>query len=288
MFKENLAKFYFKQDLQSHFEKIEDGKPVHYKRFLLGLAECGVAPNYVETIFTKQNIGKKRYKVTIKRESFEAYKDLRLKVLGGEYEPSDRVLAAATGRSHSKSASGAFGLIHTQEHLKSPFCFILDNGIPRELPKLKRKLLLIENIELFLRYQEVIYFINEHKLSSQKISLHNYDVMFTQGSTILNKQYKPFLMNYENVDCLFDLDFGGLIIYSTLKKNFKDSKLRFLVPDNIDMFMDKYGFEMSSEESDKLIKLNKENMFCKEVKHLIKLLTTRKQKLEQEVYLLQL
>ncbi|WP_210498275.1 hypothetical protein [Vibrio crassostreae] len=283
-----MAKFFFKQDLKSHFEKIEDGKPVHFKRFLLGLAEAGVAPNQVDSIFTKQNVGKKRYKVTINRERFEDYKNLKVKVLGEEYVPSQRVLAAKDGKSHSKSASGAFGLIHTKDHQLSPYCFILDEGIPRELPNLKKKLLLIENFELFLRYKEVMTFIKSNKLSKQNINLDNYDIMYTQGSMILNKQFKPFLMNYKRVDCLFDLDFGGLIIYSTLKKNFINMSMQFLVPEGIDSFMDRYGFTMGDQEVDKLIKLNKENMFCKEVKSLIKLLTTRRQKLEQEVYLLNL
>lgn len=279
-----MAKTYFKQDLHSHFEKIEEGKPVHFKRFLLGLAESGVSPNEIDHIFHKVNVGKKRYKVTISPSALSDYRVLKGKVLGEEYTPSPRVVAAQRGRSHSKSASGAFGLLHTQEYQVSPFCFILDEGVPRELPKLKKRLLLIENMELFLLYQRVLSFVNSNGLASEAVDLEHCDVMYSQGSLILNKQFRPFLMNYEKIDCLFDLDFGGVIVYSTLKKYFKNT--RFLCPENIDEFMDKYGFPMGEEEVMKLAKLQQENRFPKDVKRLINILTTRHQKLEQEVYLL--
>ena len=54
------TKSFYKQHLPALFEKIELGKPVHFKRLLLGLAECGVAPNEVEVIFDKKFLGKKR------------------------------------------------------------------------------------------------------------------------------------------------------------------------------------------------------------------------------------
>ncbi len=281
-----MAKTYFKQDLASHFEKIEEGKPVHFKRFLLGLAESGVTPNQVDQIFHKVNVGKKRYKVTISPSALSQYREIKSMVLGESYVPSARVVAAQKGKSHSKSASGAFGLIHTQDYQVSPFCFILDEGVPRELPRLKKRLLLIENMELFLCYKRVLDFINKNKLTAEFVELSNCDVMYSQGSLILNKQFKPFLMNYEKIDCLFDLDFGGMIVYSTLKKSFKN--IRFLCPPNIDEFMDRYGFPMAGDEVDKLNKLMGENRYPKDVKRLITILTTRHQKLEQEVYLLML
>lgn len=281
-----MKKTYFRQDLTSHFEKIEDGKPVHFKRFLLGLAEAGISPNQVDVIFQKRNIGKKRYRVKILPESLELYKKLKSDSLGvmSSEGVSEKVLAAAGGRSHSKSASGAYALIHTQSHQVSPFCVMLDSGIPRELPKLNKKLLLIENMELFLRYKEVIELIRLHGMSRYPVELSDYDVMYSQGSVILNKQYRPLLMAYERIDCLFDLDFGGIIVYSTLQKHFKNT--RFLKPEKLDGFMERYGFCMSGDEVSKLIKLNNENKFTKDVKELIRILTARRQKLEQEVYLL--
>lgn len=270
--------------MPSHFDKIEDGKPVHFKRFLLGLAEVGVAPNWVDQIFSVVNVGKKRYKVTINPNRFDDYKSIKVKALGEQARNDDRLNAAKLGKSHSKSASGAFGLIHTSVHAKTPFCFILDEGIPRELPRLKKKLLLIENFELFLRYQDVLKIISRYQFTNKTYELCNYDVMYTQGSMILNKQFKPFLMQYDNIDCLFDLDFGGLIIYTTLAKTF--SNLKFLYPKNPEKYMNEYGFHMDDNEVQKLVGLQKGPSMTKDVKGILRFLITNKIKLEQEVYLL--
>ncbi len=281
-----MTRSFFKQDLSSHFEKIESGRPIHFKRFLLGLAELGVPPNQVERIFDKQNVGKKRYKVRIRPEALSLYKELRGKSLTQAEASalSDKVAAARYGRSHSKSASGAYALIHTQEYPTSPFCIVLDSGIPRELPKLNRRLLLIENMELFLRYQQVMKLATELGMVTGDIDLFGYDVMYSQGSVVLNKQYKPLLMAYDRIDCLFDLDFGGIVVYSALKREFKNA--RFLLPRDCEAYIDRYGFDMPKNEVDKLHKLASETNFSKQVKGLIRLLTTRRKKLEQEVYLI--
>lgn len=270
--------------MPSHFEKIEDGKPVHFKRFLLGLAEVGVAPNWVDQIFSTVNVGKKRYKVSINPNRFDDYKAIKVKALGEQSRNDDRANAAKLGKSHSKSASGAFGLIHTSAHSITPFCFILDEGIPRELPELKKKLLLIENFELFLRYRDVLEIISKKQFSGKKYEMSAYDVMYTQGSMVLNKQFKPFLMQYDSIDCLFDLDFGGLIIYTTLAKTFNN--LKFLYPKNPDQYMDEYGFHMDEKEVQKLTSLQKGPSLTKDVKGILRFLITNKVKLEQEVYLL--
>ncbi|MBU2895653.1 hypothetical protein [Vibrio hepatarius] len=120
------------------FKKIELGKPVHFKRLLLDMAECGVSPNEVEKVFNKKALGKKRYKVSIKPESFQEYRSFR--GLVAQPIQSARVLAAAQGKSHSKSTSGTFCLTHTSEHRENPYTIMIDSGVPRAVPRLKKEI----------------------------------------------------------------------------------------------------------------------------------------------------
>lgn len=275
------SKSFFKQHLHALFEKIELGKPVHFKRLLLGLAECGVSPNEVEKVFNKKALGKKRYRVSIKPESFQEYQ--RFKSMATHPVQSARVLAAAQGKSHSKSTSGAFCLIHTSEYKKNPFTIMIDNGVPRSVPSLKKKLLLIENFELFLRYETIIDFLKEK--CGEQIDISDWDVVFSQGSGILNKQFLPFLMNYQKVHCLFDLDFGGLITFTTLKERL-NTEIRFVYPIEIEEWVNKYGFEMPLQEMKQLKTLSIKRAHQKNTKRIIDTLLRSKKKLEQEVYLL--
>ncbi|MDK9790684.1 hypothetical protein [Vibrio sp. D431a] len=277
-----MAKTHFKQYLSALFEKIELGKPTHYKRFLLGLAESGITPNEVEHIFQVVNIGKKRYRVTIKPSAYDDYRKLKLKAIGSDKTTSQKAVAAASGKSHSKSASGAMCILHTESHQLNPHCVILDQGIPRELPELKKKILLIENFELFLEYQAMMKFITEN--TSHAVDLKDYDVMFSQGSAILNKQYRPFLMGYQEVLCLFDIDYGGLVIFDGLRKVCSGAK--FLVPKDVDKLIDEYGFEITKEEASKLKAMTGNSSLPKVVKTVAKTILLKGKKVEQEVYLL--
>ncbi|CAH7360290.1 conserved hypothetical protein [Vibrio chagasii] len=280
----NLAKSHFKQFLPALFEKIELGKPTHYKRFLLGLAESGVCPNEVEHIFHVVNIGKKRYRVTINPESYQDYKELRQKCLIGGRVASAKAVAASTGKSHSKSASGVMCVMHTEEFQINPCCVILEQGIPRELPKLKKKLLLIENFELFIAYKEILAYVNQK--TNYSVGLDEFDVLYSQGSTILNKQYRPFLMGYDQIFCLFDIDFGGLIIYEGLRRFC--SNAIFVVPNDAAYLIDTYGFAIPDDEEKKLKDLISNPNSPKIVKRVAKLMVEQGKKIEQEVYLLEL
>ena len=272
---------FFKQHLPALFEKIELGKPVHFKRLLLGLAECGVSPNEVEKVFNKKALGKKRYRVSIKPESFQEYQSFRSLV--AQPIQSARVLAATQGKSHSKSTSGTFCLIHTSEHRENPYSIMIDNGLPRSVPSLKKKLLLIENFELFLRYETIIQFLKDK--CGEQIDLKEWDVVFSQGSGILNKQFLPFLMNYQKVHCLFDLDFGGLITFTTLKERL-NTEIRFVYPTDVEDWVDKYGFEMPPLEWKQLKNLSVKGMNQKKTKRIMDVLLRSGRKVEQEVYLI--
>ena len=274
-------KSYYKQHLPALFQKIELGKPVHFKRFLLGLAECGISPNEVERILDKKFVGKKRYRVSIKPNSFKAYQELRAETCKGQI--NGRALAAAQGKSHSKSTSGTFCLIHTKQHQTTPFCIMIDSGVPRDVPQLNKNLLLIENFELFLNYQAMIDFVT-HKCG-MPVNLQEWDVIYSQGSGILNKQFVPLLMGYKKVVCLFDLDFGGVITYTTLKQRL-NSDIQFAYPEDVEVWVQRYGFEMPNNECQQLKNLAGGAGIPKRAKKVIELLLKTKRKLEQEVYLI--
>lgn len=273
---------FFKQHLPALFEKIEMGKPVHYKRLLLGLAECGVYPNEVEKIFNKKALGKKRYRVSIKPQSFPEYQRIKSMAIPNT-APSPRVLAAALGKSHSKSTSGTFCLIHTEDHPSNPFTIMIDNGVPRVVPPLKKQLLLIENFELFLCYERILKFLKES--CGESVSLKQWDVVFSQGSGILNKQFLPLLMNYERVLCLFDLDFGGLITFTTLKERLS-TNISFAYPNEVESWVERFGFEMPQTEHKQLKTLFNKSNHQKDAKKVMELLLKSNRKLEQEVYLI--
>ncbi len=278
----NLEKnnYFYRNLLPELFVKIEAGKPVNYKLILLGLAEYGFSPSKVEEIFSKRSIGKKRYRISVNPECYKEYDEI--KQLIGMAVNSPKVLAATKGQSHKESASGAFCLIHTKEYEETPCTIMIENGVPRAAPKLKRNLLMIENFEVFLKYKQVLTFIE--KECDLKISLDDWDVIYTQGSAILNKQFIPLLMSYTKVRCLFDLDFGGLITYCSLRERL-NTDLKFLYPKNIIDWLFKFGFKLPEQESTQLKGLVTKSIQPKNIKQLIDIIIKADKKLEQEVYL---
>jgi len=277
----------FKQHIPALLEKIDKGKPVFFKRLLIGLAEDGVSPTETQRMFETTNIGNGRQSVKVATTSLYDYRELRSKYLP-ESKVSPKAIAAVNGQSHSKSSSGAMLQIYTTENDTNPYCIMIEDGIPRAVPVLKNKLLLIENLELFIHYKKIIDYINKNcrRIYGGSIDLESWDIAYSQGSGILSKQHLSVLSRYEVIECLFDLDYGGYITYITLKTRLRGIKVKFLAPTDHDKVFKQYGFEMPQSEHTQIAKILKGTRHPKQLKEIMKIALKHRLKVEQEVYLL--
>ncbi|ELP6119202.1 TPA: hypothetical protein I7730_14695 [Vibrio vulnificus] len=281
------SKGHFKQHIPALLDKIDKGKPVFFKRLLIGLAEDGFPPAETQQMFETTNIGNGRQCVKIATSKLNCYRELRARYLR-ELEVSPKAIAAVKGQSHSKSSSGAMLQIYTHENDANPYCVLIENGIPRAVPNLKKKLLLIENLELFIHYKKVLEYINKKcgRVHGGEVALTSWDIAYSQGSGILNKQHLSVLSRYQVIECLFDLDYGGYITYITLKNRLRGVKVKFLAPTEFNKVFEQYGFEMPQSEYIQIENMLKGGRHSKIFKEIMKTALRHRLKVEQEVYLL--
>lgn len=79
-----------------------------------------------------------------------------------------------------------------------------------------KKLIIIENLETFL---------DDDFLSSLNITdLEEYYIVYGEGKNILNKKHETMFNNLDEIICLFDWDYDGLLMFRSLYEKNKNCK----------------------------------------------------------------
>lgn len=138
-----------------------------------------------------------------------------------------RVGATRKGDSHrAKTSAGLLTVLPAgQSHPRTVVCRGGDWLADFELTK---SLLIIENIELFLRAEEVLGFLSNH--CDIPVDLGSLDIAFGAGNGIASAHNQGYLEAYGQVLCLFDVDLGGLEIHRNVCRLLRKNDIPFIIP----------------------------------------------------------
>lgn len=216
--------------LNQYLNKIENGEAINLDRFL----QCLPFSDRDEwrKIYTVVRL-RNGYQLTI--NNTEVHNALYIK------ETSDRVSASMAGRSHDFPSH--FSHLLVLNHLTKyqiPFVVVSDlNGYKTEGELIGKRVVLIENIENFYRYQEFLELIGHSSL------VNSCDIIFGSGNQICHRLNLSFLSTYDEIYCAQDVELGGLTIYKTLKTSLPQCD--WLAPVDWGIFNDKFKLKPKND-----------------------------------------
>ena len=143
-----------------------------------------------------------------------------------EYEIEDRFSAAKAGDSHRHAVSQAMVILWSV-HSNHPVVVLNDVDKINSPVTLSKRLLIIENQENFIQKQRTLHFL-QHQFSDYNVE--NLDIAHGSGNAMSNRLNKAFFNQYQQIDCLLDLDMGGLEIFKNLINLTQHHNLNFLLP----------------------------------------------------------
>jgi hypothetical protein len=258
----------------NYLKKIENNKSVNFDVFVKLLEGEGLSSEEILKTFSVNKISKNRYQVSINNtESF-----YKLLVNFPERFISDRVSAAETGNSHRHPVSKSMLILwpYQSEHP----AVILNCADHVNTPvTLSQNLLIMENQENFVHKDKTLLFLLKEIPGFNDKQL---DVAFASGNAITNRLNKPFFNHYSRIDCLLDLDIGGLEIFESLTNLTQHPTLNFLLPICAANLLPEFGIKLEEKHLPRLRKLAAS---CPKLEAPIRLIVENLKMLEQELYL---
>lgn len=258
---------------------IRAGEMIDWSAFLGVMAKNDVTPGVVCRIF--------------ERESHYATKTL-IKIIDGEgcvqleqrFLPSitvsDRVSAARAGDSHAVPVDGNILVTYrlTWSRPEVAVCWSGDEWLP--LPDPGSHLVIIENMQNFLRPEETFAFINEH--CGALLNAESVLFLYGAGNAVAKECNKTYFSQFKSVFCLFDIDPGGIFVYSKLKSLLQEFAIpvQFLYPHDSQERLTHSAKELSDKE---LRFIHDAQQKHPEIGPLLSEMYQVKKKLEQETYL---
>lgn len=262
--------FVFGALMKKFFDNVDNNKQVNFKLYIEKFKEKGIA---IEKMFVPVLVANPYYILTPK--NIDDYNTLKLK-MNVHIEKTDRTSYAVHGDSHLTSVSYAFLLVKESinDTIKTVF---FDKGKieQTELVAMKKKAIIIENLENFGNTLANFRNIN--------IDLTEYSFIFGSGNSITNPMFNDFLMSFDELLCLFDIDAGGLQMFNTLDKRYP--QCQFIYPDNLLWIMDKYVANSHGKEV--VLALNSKFGYNKKLHPILTLINKTQKTVEQELYLIE-
>ncbi len=257
-----------------YLENIDAGKPINFDQFREQLCKLGYDDQTIFKIFATQKNSKSKYQVTIKNE--ELFN--RLQADFSNHKITSRVSAALAGDSHKHPVSLAMIILWPSQH-SHPIVVMNDvNGITEPVT-LGQRLLIIENQENFVQKNASLAFLKQQFADFNDEGL---DIAWGAGNAISNRLNKAFFIRYQHIDCLLDLDIGGLSIFTNLYELTAHPRLNFLLPPCADEQLKNSKIDIQNEHLPILRKF-RENY--PQLRPAIELMIHHKKMLEQEIYL---
>jgi hypothetical protein len=266
--------------VSSYLENIQLGKLVNFDLFRMQLEEAGYKTKAILAAFEIEKVGRSKYRLSIIDEAFFA--TLLSDFPAGKAK--DRTSAAEAGDSHRQSVSHSLIVLYPDQ--ASHPVVILNSRAGIQSPiKPAERLLIIENVENFARKEEMVAFLKGQFSDFNDTAL---DIALGAGNSISNRLNAPFLAQYKQIDCLFDIDIGGLQTFANLITLTHHPALHFLLPPSAKTLMNtanserKIRWSLQDEQLPKLRELHKNQPLLREA---INLIIEQKMMLEQELYL---
>lgn len=257
-----------------YLENIKSGKPVNFDCFCKQLHKQGYDSQTIFKIFSTQKIAKLSYHVSIIDEDRFA----QLQVDFPEYTITNRVSAALAGDSHKHQVSQAMIILWSNQQ-SHPVVVLNDvNGIKAPVT-LGQRLLVIENQENFVQKNETVVFLKRQFPDFNDEAL---DIAWGSGNAISNRLNKAFFNRYQHIDCLLDLDIGGLTTFANICELTAHPRISFLLPPCADEKLKNSKIDLQNEHLQALRKFRENYPLLKPA---IELMIHHKKMLEQEIYL---
>ena len=257
-----------------YLNHIQSGKPINFDCFCKQLHKQGYDSQNIFNIFSTQKISKSSYQVCI----IDQQRFARLQADFPDYVITSRFSAALAGDSHKHPVSQAMIILwpYQQSH---PVVILNDmNGIKTPV-NLGQRLLIIENQENFVRKNETVAFLKHQFPDFNDEAL---DIAWGAGNAISNSRNKSFFNRYQYIDCLLDLDIGGLTTFANICELTSHPRISFLLPPCADEQLKNSKIDLQNEHLSALRKFRENYPLLKPV---IELMIRHKKMLEQEIYL---
>jgi hypothetical protein len=261
-------------EIFTYLNKIKSQQPINFDSFCKLLNKSDYDNQKILTIFKAEKLSRLNYQVSVINEQLFS----QLVNNFPEYTISDRITAAHAGNSHKHPVSQSIIILWSYQ--QSHPVVILNNNDKINTPvNLGRHLLIIENQENFVQKQRTLDFL---KQQFPKFSDEQLDIAHGSGNSITNRLNKVFFNHYQQIDCLLDLDIGGLKIFTSLLNLTHHSQLNFLLPLCADELLKNSKRELKHKHFSKLNKyINK----YPSLHPAISLIKKHNKFLEQELYL---
>lgn len=257
-----------------YLKNIKSGTPINFDSFRKQLHKEGYDSQTLFKIFSTQKITKSSYQVSIiDQERFALFQ-------AGfpEYTITNRVSAALAGDSHKHPVSQAMIILWPSQQ-SHPVVVLNDvNGIKSPVA-LGQRLLIIENQENFVQKNESLAFL-KHQFSD--FNDEGLDIAWGSGNAISNRLNKAFFNHYQHIDCLLDLDIGGLTTFANICELTTHPRISFLLPSCADEQLKSSKIDLQNEHLPALRKFRENYPLLKPA---IELMIHHKKMLEQEIYL---
>lgn len=262
-----------KDKLSQYLQNIQQGKLINFTIFRETLLKRNIPDTRIDRLFRVDLIRRRQYKVEILNE--KDFSDLCQQV--GYDDDINRITSAFKGRSHKVSVNGSFLLLKSP-HIEHPQVIIFNEESWLCPVKSCKQLLLVENLENFLSYQQTVDLLKQWGF----VSNNTLDIVFSAGNQINNSLHRDYLRSYEKVLCLFDLDVGALKTFKSLTKWLLKERLEFIIPPNVIDRLACSEWHLSGAER---ALLTKYTGLSTEIDNLIITMRNSSRKLEQETYL---
>ncbi len=260
--------------LATYLNAIKVGKLVNFTVLVNELTKKSVPDSIINACFAAELVKPQKYRVQILDKA--CFSDLCERFAGRSAD--SRVAAALNGDSHRTRVSGSYLLLRNKKHPQPVVVWFEGGKFVCPIPQ-SRTAILIENLENYIVFDQLSVFLN---LCGVTVDITNVDVIYASGNQVTNKLHQPFLEEYEQLLCLFDIDLGALKMYQSLCQLLPEVDLIFVYPKDIVERLRASDRRMDASERADLLNYRD---ITPELDLLIQLMRDNGTKLEQETYL---
>jgi hypothetical protein len=232
-------------NLYHYLKQIEAGKEINYSAFIKCI-ERQKTDDFIDrhSMFKSTKVPGKKDKYQV-----EVLDNHRFNQLIAQHciEVDTRIAAAQQGDSHKVATSYSYLLVfHDQlADLRPDIVVITSESILQEFT-VKKQLLIIENEENFFRFSDMLLLLSD--FYGQPLNLSNTDVVFGAGNQINKGLNLSFLGQYHSVLCAFDLDLGGLKMFSTLRHRLGEN-VSLLLPKDLSKWLSAFKLQPKAQQN---------------------------------------
>lgn len=260
--------------LASYLQAIKAGKLMNFSALVKELTKKSVPQSTIDRCFMAELLKQQKYRVHIVDEV--GFNELYERFFSDAI--NSRTAAALAGNSHRTKVSGSYLLLRRSQHTQ-PVVVWFEGGSFHCPVVQSRIAILVENLENYISIDQLPILLNRCGIS---IDINQADIIYASGNRVTNKLHQPFLQQYKQIFCLFDVDLGALKMYQSLHLLLSSTELRFLYPLDIVKRLNVSERRMSATERANLLRYQG---LSTDLDQLIRFMRNSGTKLEQETYL---